>query len=244
MKPLIGINLWIVEGTPIKGELEETYYSAIVKSGGVPVMLPPMPDDALDQILPLLHGVMLTGGPDYDPKLYGQEPHPKTTLSAPSRQDFDMRLFKKIFENPKLPILGVCAGCQLINIGFGGTLTQDIPSAHPESTVTHTSKDGWKNGFTYHNVSLDPSSELAKIYRKSNISIPTNHHQAVDALGRGLKATAFAEDGIIEAVELFGRAWTVAVQWHPERDYDGNRVLFDEFVKHAAATTLSGVRGA
>lgn len=242
MKPLIGINLWINENRPVQGQLQETYYQAVVKSGGVPVLLPPMPDDALDEILRPLHGIMLSGGPDYDPKLYGQELHPATRLAAQSRQDFDMRLFKKIFDNPRLPILGVCAGCQLINIGLGGTLIQDIPSAHPNSKVSHSNTS--KTDYDHHPVILRAGTQLAKLYKNTTISVPTSHHQAVDQLGRGLQPTAHAEDGIIEALELDGRAWTVAVQWHPERDYEGNRVLFDEFVKHAAATTLSGVRGA
>jgi putative glutamine amidotransferase len=242
MKPLIGINLWINENRPVQGQLQETYYQAVISSGGVPVLLPPMPDDALDEIFRLLHGVMLSGGPDYDPKLYGQEQHPETRLSAPSRQDFDMRLMKKIMDNPRIPVLGICAGCQLINIGLGGTLIQDIPSSHPNSKVIHSNTS--KTDYSRHDVMLKAGSQLSRLYKNATISVPTSHHQAVDQLGRGLQPTAYAEDGIIEALELTGRAWMVAVQWHPERDYEGNRGLFDEFVKHAAATTLSGVRGA
>jgi len=240
MKPLIGINLDIEEGRPTKASIQELYYDAILKAGGIPVLLPPMPDQDLKDLLNQLHGLMLIGGNDYDPGCYGEQPCDSVEVVAPARQDFDLRLIQTAIRQSNVPVLGICAGLQLLNIGLGGSLIQDIPSSHPSSPVTHTSKNGWNEGFTRHDVKIDQDSRLASIYKTSRVEVPTSHHQAVRQLGEGLRAVAYADDGIIEAVELDQRNFTIGVQWHPERDFEGNRNLFVEFIREASGTSRKG----
>ena len=196
-------------------------------------MLPPMPDSDLDALLSQIHGLLLIGGLDYSPDLYGESTHTSCELLDPSRQEFDLRLAQRAIEKTALPVLGICGGCQLLNISLGGSLIQDIKTEHPHSTVPHTKPDGWREGFAKHPVVIDRNSMLGKIYGIEHLDVPTSHHQAIKALGSGLKVTARAEDGVIEAVEMESRNFAVGVQWHPERDFDGNERLFREFVRHA-----------
>jgi putative glutamine amidotransferase len=234
MKPLIGINLEIEGEKPRKVTIQCHYVDAIQRAGGIPVLLPPMPNEDLQVVLHKLHGIMLIGGRDYSPGSYQESACAHVELCDESREDFDFRLIQAAIEETELPILGICAGLQLINIKLGGSLIQDIPSEKPESKVVHTSDDGWNKGFTQHAVHIEPKTILSSIYAERQVTVPTSHHQAIKALGRGLRPTAYADDGIIEAVEFEGRPFTIGVQWHPERDFEGNRALFETFVKHAA----------
>lgn len=238
MKPVIGINLDVESGPPHHLEIQSTYVDAIQQAGGIPLLLPPMSDEDIEQIASQLSGLMLIGGRDYCPTRYGESPEPCVELTDPLREDFDFRLMRKILKETKIPILGVCAGAQLLNISCGGTLIQDIPSQLPESKVQHSSEDGWVKGFHKHLVKIKKSTFLAQFYPEE-VEVSTSHHQAVEKIGEGLKAVAFAEDGIIEAVEMPGRNFTLGVQWHPERDYPTSRKLFQSFVR-AAAQTSSG----
>jgi putative glutamine amidotransferase len=234
MKPIIGINLDVEAGPPEKAMIQAPYWTAIQRSGGIPVLLPPMNDEDLDQLLTKIAGIMFIGGDDYCPSNYGEAKHQSVELCHPSRDDFDIRLMKKTL-NRDMPVLGVCAGAQLLNIAMGGTLIQDI-GTEQENAETHTSKNGWQNGWTMHPVKIEPHTELAQIFRATEVSIVSSHHQAIRRLGSGLKAVAWAEDGIIEAVESESRPFTIGVQWHPERDYETNEVLFSEFVRRCAIT--------
>jgi len=157
-------------------------------------------------------------------------------LCHPQRDDFDLRLINKVLADSHKPLLGICAGAQLLNIALGGSLIQDI-AAEQESAETHTSKDGWQNGWTNHPVKLQPHTELANIYKGTQVSVVSSHHQAIRRLGTGLTAVAWADDGIIEAIECQARPFTIGVQWHPERDYETNVELFTEFVRRCGAAT-------
>lgn len=233
-KPLIGINLDVTDGPPPVVSVQSTYLDAIRKSGGIPVLLPPMSDEDLSEVLGRLNGIMLIGGPDYCPSKYGETTSPTVQLMNGDREEFDFKLALRSLQKD-MPILGICAGCQLLNISLGGSLIQDIKTELPKSEVVHTArKNPWVDGFNRHEVVLSEGSYLRRIYNKPAISVPTSHHQAVRSVGKGLKITAHAEDGIVEAVELSGHPFILGVQWHPERDYEGNKVLFDEFVKQSS----------
>jgi putative glutamine amidotransferase len=130
----------------------------------------------------------------------------------------------------KMPILGICLGCQLININQGGTLVQDIKSHLPESPVEHASKNGWKVGFNQHDVIITEDGILKELFSAKQFSVPTSHHQSVRKVGKQLKVVATAEDGVIEAIEMQDRDFVVGVQWHPERDYETNRPLFEKLI--------------
>jgi len=237
MKPLIGINLDVEAGPPVAASVQSTYYEAIQKAGGIPVLLPPMSEEDLDIVLKKLSGLMLIGGRDYCPSFYNEDRHEKTELAHPERLRFDLQLIDKAIRNSQMPILGICAGHQLLNIGLKGSLFQDIETTHPHSNVVHTSKNGWSDGFTRHRVKVEPGTILAGLYNTSEFEVPTSHHQAIKELGEGLLVSAVAEDGIVEAVEMKERPFTVGVQWHPERDFEGNKKLFVEFVKRSAQLT-------
>lgn len=231
MKPIIGVNVDIEGEKPKKASVQSNYYECVAKAGGIPLLIPPCSDDDLADVLKRLDGIMLIGGLDYCPSFYSESKHEKAELAHDDRLDFDLRLMNKCLENKSLPVLGICAGAQILNIGLGGSLYQDIPSEFPHSKVTHSSENGWLEGFSNHTVRISESSKLAQIYSKKELAVPTSHHQAVKMLGKGLKASAFAEDEIIEAVELDGPSFIIGVQWHPERDYDGNEELFRAFIK-------------
>jgi gamma-glutamyl-gamma-aminobutyrate hydrolase PuuD len=230
MKALIGINLDIDAGPPSKATVGTGYFEAITKAGGIPLFVPPMPNEDLAVCLSQLQGLVLIGGRDYSPSLYGEQAHPNVMLMHPNREDFDFRLVKMSLELD-LPILAICAGEQLLNICLDGSLIQDLKSTLPETGSLHHNRE--VKGLR-HIVKIEPGSQLASIYSTPTLNVPTSHRQAIKNLGLGLVATAYAEDGVIEAVELPGRRFTVGVQWHPERDYEQNKTLFQTFVNTAA----------
>lgn len=234
MKAVIGINVDIEGTKPKIAKIQANYYESLARAGAIPLLIPPTSDDDLAELLKRIDGVLFIGGDDYCPSIYGEEKHESVELAHDDRLDFDYRLLKRSLELTELPVLGICAGCQILNIGLGGTLYQDIPSAFPESKVQHSSKNGWSDGFHNHKVKLRAGSKLAGIYGRNEFGVPTSHHQAVKTLGKGLLATADAEDGVVEAVELEGHPFVIGVQWHPERDYDGNQELFKAFVQAAS----------
>lgn len=234
MKPVIGINVDIDEGPPRRATVQSGYFDAVLKAGGIPVLIPPMPEAETKDLLSRLNGVLFIGGADYCPSLYGEESTPPVHLAEAQRIDFDYKLLKQVVSDTHLPVLGICAGCQILNIGLGGSLIQDIPHTLPDSKVVHTTESGWKKGWNKHTVQILPDTKLSQIYGAKSIAVPTSHHQAVKEVGRGLVVSARAEDNVIEAVELENRPFVIGVQWHPERDFEGNKPLFVEFVKHAA----------
>jgi putative glutamine amidotransferase len=232
MKPIIAINLDVSKGPPEQVQIQANYYKAIENAGGIPLLIPPMSAQDLKDALALVSGVMLIGGDDYCPSHYGEEAHATVELCHPARDQFDCTLIKEALTISTLPILGICAGAQLLNFSLGGTLIQDIRSEFA-AAHDHTSKNGWTDGFTRHSVKLEPHTELANIYKSTTIEVVSSHHQAIRKLGNGLTAVAWAEDGIVEAVESKTRPFTIGVQWHPERDYTGNIPLFTEFVRRS-----------
>jgi gamma-glutamyl-gamma-aminobutyrate hydrolase PuuD len=235
MKPIIGINA-DVDRSNNSAIVQHFYFDAILQSGGIPVIIPPMPEEDLDRVLAQINGLMLIGGPDYNPKHWGEEPHSTTKMCATMRDEFDIRLIQRAVVGTNMPVLGICAGSQALNIGLGGSLIQDIPSHIPSSEVVHSGA-GSADGSLKHHVVIDPNSRLGKIYGISELKVPTSHHQSVNRLGSGLKAVAYADDKIVEAVEYPDKDFVIGVQWHPERDYAGNRRLFDTFIEHAAKRT-------
>lgn len=237
MKPIIGLNLDIASGPSAVAKIDADYYEAIQASGGIPILIPPMPDDDLSDIFEQIDGLVLIGGRDYSPELYGEAPHEKTKKLDPKREDFDMRLTALAIEESKLPVLFICAGFQAANIVLGGSLIQDIASELPESPVKHSGQDGSKDRSRKHFIDITPKTRLAEIYGSTRINVPTNHHQAPKVLGRGLKFVGKAEDGIMEAFEMPDRPFAIGVQWHPERDYDTNACLFNELIREAKRAT-------
>lgn len=216
------------------------YVRAVLNVGGVPVILSPLMGSALaGRALEGVDGVVLTGGEDVDPALYGASA--SEWLSPPSRERdmFELALFATARQR-RLPILGICRGIQLINVALGGTLYQDIPAERP-SGIQHR-PDGPRDDRT-HRIRLTPGSRAAEALGGTDFSVNSSHHQAIRELAPGLLATGWTEDGLIEAAETVeGSPWLLAVQWHPEEMHAHpaapDRGLFAALVREAVQARL------
>ena len=204
----------------------------VIRAGGLPVLLPPA--DGVCGVLPRLDGLVLSGGGDVDPALYGAERAVQTDPANPARDAAELELCRQALAIG-LPVLGICRGLQVINVAHGGTLHQHLPDV-----VGNDSHSPEAAGYGSHKVSVASGSRLAALLGRTEAAVPTHHHQAIDRLGAGLVATAWTDDGVIEAVE-FGQPdgnpdrFMVAVQWHPEAGDDPS--LFAALIAAASQPT-------
>lgn len=188
------------------------YLRAIERAGGLPVVLPPL---ALDRIVPLLDrlsGVLLSGGPDLDPSAYGRANHPELGRTEPQLDVFEVELAREA-DVRGLPILGICRGAQALNVARGGTLHQHIPEITDGSIAHRQRQPGTE---VTHEVCIAKRSGLAAVVGDGRVAVNSFHHQSVDQLGGGLRAVAWADDGIIEGIEGLGESLLLGVQWHAE----------------------------
>jgi putative glutamine amidotransferase len=233
-RPIILINTDLEKADAKSLSVPYAYARAVIKAGGIPLLMPPQDGEAIDAMLDRVDGLLLIGGADYPPEVYKQEAHQKTVLMHKDRSDFDLALAKKALGRKDLPVLGICAGCQVLNIADGGDLVQDIPSAFAESRVSHSSKSGWQSGSGTHGVKLDAGSKLAQIYKKQDHEVRSSHHQCVGCVGDDFRVVAKADDGVSEAIEgKDPERFLMGVQWHPEKDLDNNIALFEKLVESA-----------
>lgn len=207
--------------------LPADYADAVVGAGGLPLLLPPVPAELAAGAVATLDGLVVAGGPDVDPQRYGADRHPRTGPAFPGRDEWELALVRAALARD-LPVLGVCRGLQVLNTALGGTLVQHLPEL--VGSDLHSPSPG---AFGRHRIGLDASCRLAGIVGP-HIDVATHHHQAVDALGTGLVACGWSDDGVVEAVELPERRWVVGVQWHPEA-HDGD-ALFAAFVAACGGT--------
>ena len=218
MRPLIGVttselrrgNLATLQrhSEPIHPEmaLGMTYLRAIDRAGGMPVVLPPVGLDAMDDLIARLDGICLSGGPDLDPEAYGApERHAELGPTEPRLDTFELAVARAA-DARGLPILGVCRGAQALNVARGGSLLQHVPG-HRQTAP------GWQ---VAHEVSVEPASRLAGVLGGNTLSVNSFHHQAVERLGSGFHAVAWAADGTIEGIEAAGERLVLGVQWHAE----------------------------
>ena len=237
-KPVIGLNVDIVNWWTMESTVQATYFDAISRAGGIPVLIPPLAKDSIDLALDRLDGFVFIGGLDYSPSTYGRRLKAKKRaelgieVNNGRREESDIRLMEAALFRQDFPVLGICAGAQLMNIVCGGDLIMDIETSLPESQIVHKSNNGWIEGFNLHKVSLEPDSRLASIYGVDSLDVPTSHHQAVNSIAEGFKVAARADDSIIEAIEIVGNRFCIGVQWHPERDYENSSPLFQEFIRN------------
>jgi len=204
------------------------YAQAVRDAGGLPVILPPIDDDALRaEYVQKLDGLVLTGGADVPPSAYGEKPHPATRVMPEARWRCESKLIDAWLKTGK-PVLGICLGLQMTNVVRGGSLVQDLPS-EVGGKVVHGNPSPKKdndNPIT-HRVTLAPDSRLREIFGEETITVVSSHHQAAKRVGRGLRVAARSDDEVIEALELSEHPWAVFVQWHPERmDRAHRQVLF------------------
>lgn len=227
-KPIIGITVECKSDpadvrTRGNFSLNWNYAQAIAEAGGVPIVIPPTADPAT--IADLIDGWLIPGGDDIDAAHFGETNHPKVELQDPARFAIEKEIFARI--DPAMPVFGICYGCQFLNVARGGTLEQHLPDR--VGGDHHT-------GGTLGPNAIAPESLLAAAAQTDRIVGKSYHHQAVGAVGEGLKAVAHHADGTIEAVEATDRPWMIGVQWHPERTLEdpATRRLFESFVAAAA----------
>jgi putative glutamine amidotransferase len=189
-----------------------SYTESVERAGGVPVIVPPLRADAIDALVGSLDGVLLSGGPDLDPSTYGAERHPALGPTVSEIDVFELALIRAA-ERHGLPVLAICRGLQALNVARGGTLVQDLPTERPGDVVHRQTEPG---RVATHDVRLLEDCRLAGILGGSAQRVNTFHHQAIDVLGGGLRAVAWAPDGVIEAVEDPRAPFVLAVQWHAE----------------------------
>ena len=193
-----------------------THYSECLEVFGCTPVILPVSENVID--INFLDGLLISGGDfDIDPSFYGQEIKSNKVQTIPRRTNFEMNLIDLFIKSQK-PILGICGGCQLINVYFKGTLIQDI-----KSNIEHEQPN--PRNETSHKIHLENKSYLKEIISEDNIFVNSAHHQAVDILGKDLKIEAKASDGIVEAFRHTGHPYCVGLQWHPEfliTDFDRN----------------------
>jgi len=228
--PVIGITLGDGDRSG-HHSMRADYVRSVECSGAAPVVLPPLGPEAAPAVLDRLDGLLLSGGVDLDPALYGRGRHPKLGRVDRQRDEFELALTRAALERD-LPILAICRGQQVLNVATGGTLIQDIPS-ELKGVVTHDAPG--RRTRRSHAVELTAGSKLRQILGGGALSVNSFHHQAIDALGDGLAVCGRCpEDGVIEAVEMKHRCFVLGVQWHPESFWKraSFQALFDA---HAAA---------
>lgn len=203
--------------------LPATYVEAVVAAGGTPLLLPPVGTDP--SVLDLVDGLIVVGGPDVDPSLYGQEPHP-ATRPQPLRDAHDTQLLHGALERG-LPLFAICRGAQLLNVVLGGTLVQHIPDIHPDANCQPAPGVYGEARFT-----TEQGSVIHDLLGDSATS-PCYHHQALDSVPDPLRVTARSYDGMVQAVETTDGNWVLGVQFHPEQNPHDLR-LFRGFVEAAA----------
>jgi putative glutamine amidotransferase len=221
------------------------YYSeAVEAAGGLPVHIPLIPrPDFIRGVMVDLDGLLLPGSnSDIDPLRYGREPHPQLGPVHPEKDETDLLALAEI-EDRAMPVLAICFGAQSLNVSRGGTLIQDIVSQHPNA-IKH--EQGAPRDRHSHRVRLLEDSILGQLAGTESAPVNSHHHQAIEMLGRDLVATAWAPDGIVEALEdPRSDRFVMGVQWHPELGWEQDalsRSLFNRFVVEARAYASSKTR--
>lgn len=219
-----------------KIRLSLNYARSLEAAGLIPLIVPPLTDTTrVGEILDSVGGLVLTGGEDVDPKRYGAPPHPKLGEVNPMRDATEIALIAAARDR-RLPLLAICRGPQILNVAFGGTLYQDLPSERP-SAVDHDPKT--ERSERTHDVTITADTRLAAATGTARMTVNSYHHQAACKIGKGLHLTALATDGVIEGLECDDPFWwALGVQWHPEdlttdvRSWD--RGIFKAFADEVA----------
>ena len=231
-KPLIGLNADYRSGrqeSPAFSYVAAGYYDSIVKAGGIPLILPPQEDEAdLTRVLDLLDGLVMVGGADLDPRRDGFMLHPSLRLMEARREQFDRTLMRLSAER-RLPVFGIGAGMQLLNLSQGGNLFLHIPEDMPKA-IPH--KDPLAEVHR-HALVIEADSIMERVFGDGEIRVNSMHHMAVDEVARGFRVTARCPDGVVEAIESIRDDWfAFGTQFHPE---DGTASaldlrIFEEFL--------------
>ncbi len=233
MRPIIGITTYdsqSASGLPIVA-LQTNYIQAILQAGGLPVLLPSqLNQEEWMELYPRLDGLLLTGGGDIALKYFSGTDHPKIGDVDEERDTLELPLLRAAAANGK-PFLGICRGCQVVNVALGGTLYTHIPD-QLATDIRHDCYPDIPRTHLAHPVRIVEGSQMAEIVGEALLQVNSLHHQGLKDLAPALKAVGYAPDGLVEAVELPGHPFGVAVQWHPEwlRDQEPTWRLFRAFI--------------
>lgn len=232
-KPIIGINTDFRSAThnqPSFSYVAAGYYDAIANAGAIPILLPPVLDEeGMRQILDEVDGCVLIGGADLDPRHDGFMLHPANKIMDARRENFDRRLAHEIVER-RVPVLGIGAGMQLLNVVCGGNLFLHIPIDLPGSLPHRDSQDLSHR----HSLNIESDSLIGRVYGEGEIRVTSRHHMAIDEVAQGFRVTARCQDGVIEAIESEMVDWfAVATQFHPECEAASalDVRIFEEFIE-------------
>lgn len=219
--------------------LNKSYSKAIISAGGLPVILPVISDETIiKEYIKEIDGLLLTGGADPDPLIYGENPLPFTGSIDPLRDSFELEIFKYAFQE-KLSILGICKGIQIINIAMGGTLYQGLDSQR-EGVFKHNQEaPSW---YPTHNVKIEADSYLNQIVKQEKIKVNSNHHQSIKDVSSKFLVSAKAEDGVIEAIEIGEERFVMGVQWHPETMWKNSHENFNIFKEFVSQSEKGGLK--
>ncbi len=232
MAPLIAVTTSLIEGDPARPQrvaLNAAYIRAVEHAGGLPLLLPPyLSESTIAALLERADGVLLTGGGDVDPARYGEERHASVSGVSAARDSMEFFVARQAIERER-PVLLICRGMQVFNVAMGGSLFQDIDIRGPKHRQDEARHE------TSHAVRIAPGSRLASIVGADSIRTNSMHHQAVKVLAPGVVPVAWAEDAVVEGIEMPGYAsWLVGVQWHPEElspHGDSAVALFRAFIQ-------------
>ncbi|MDV7757294.1 gamma-glutamyl-gamma-aminobutyrate hydrolase family protein [Liquorilactobacillus mali] len=243
MKPIIGMpSDQLIETNPrMPGDYlayaPHDVKEAIYAAGGIPIILP-FPEkfddveDSIQDIVAMIDGLMLPGGPDVDPLFYGEEPILEIGMTIGIEDKFEIALIKEVIRVGK-PILGICRGIQVLNVALGGTLYQDLEAQNPNVKIQHA--QATLGHFKTHHVKIEENSRLSSLLGDNSL-VNSRHHQAIKQVAEGLTVAAISPDGIVEAVESENSNQILAVQWHPENLWQNDKEqfkLFTDFVERS-----------
>ena len=240
MIPLIGVTARATASTSDSPRLigvGEPYLKALIAAGGLPLIIPlTMDESVVRSYYDKCAGILIPGGEDVSPALYGEAPHPKLGALSPERDFVESTLVRWAYQDD-LPLLGVCRGLQIINVAMGGTLYQDLDSQF-NSSLDHTSSRNIAGPWApSHLATIEPQSKLAEILGCNEMEVNSKHHQAVKQLAANLKLSAASHDGICEAFEAPTKKFFMAVQCHPEALYEDDDKRWGSLFRRLVSAT-------
>ncbi len=237
MAPLIGITCGHQWQERERYFVNVGYVQNILSSGGTPILIPYMEKHKLMEIMDLIDGLLIPGGIDIDPSLFGQDPHPNCGLIDPIWDELEGHVISTALSRD-LPLLAICRGCQILNVVAGGDLIQDISSQVSPAIKHMQQAQKWH---ATHEIKIEPDSILATTLNTNNITVNSYHHQAVGQVASQFSAVAWANDHIVEAIESREHTYVLGVQWHPELMTNHHPVfhqLFTVLVSYANSRRL------
>ncbi|HLA08285.1 MAG TPA: gamma-glutamyl-gamma-aminobutyrate hydrolase family protein [Anaerolineales bacterium] len=235
MKPLIGITTHLAtnEFGQVRIVLQQAYAQAILQAGGVPVLIPSLvAEDGWDALYSRLDGILFSGGGDIALDHFAGDPHPRIADVEPERDAVELKMFHAAATDGK-PFLGICRGCQLLNVSLGGTLYTHLADQFPIS-LDHSYPGNLRHTLV-HEVKIEEGTRVAEVLGEPIVIVNSHHHQGLKDIAPTLRISGHSPDGLVEAVELPNHPFGLAVQWHPEwlTDQEVTRNLFRKFVEAA-----------